>query len=428
MATVSRGLPEQPHIDVPKREARELLARWRAADPEALERIRQQIPRYRAANDPALASAPIKLADAQFVIAREYGFANWAQLKLKIASTALTHQLRLAIHAGERAAVVRMLRVHPELLHLPVWSGNWGPPMSHAANLGRLDLVQTLATLGARDFQHAFDRALLQGRIETARWLHAHGAKLVPGLVMGCCETLNVAGLGLLVELGAPFTDARGDRLAPLALALETYARNPTGKHAVLAIFADQGYDLPDTPMMAFHRGQVDRLREFLQREPTLVHRRFAALEIYPAALGCAPDGRSGMCGTPIAGGTLLHLAIDFDERAIFELLLEHGADVNARASVDAEGFGGHSPLFNAVVGSVFSGHGRRDGSMVRELLARGASTTLRANVRKFLDWQETPRWHIAREVTPSQWARTFPHQDWVNVDALRLIEEAGAG
>lgn len=427
MATVSRGLPAQPHIDVPKREARELLALWRVAAPDALERIRQQIARYRDANDSTVASAPIKLADAQFVIAREYGFANWAQLKLKIASTALTHALRVALHAGDCEGVVRMLRAHPELLHLPVWSGNWGPPMSHAANLGRLDLVQAVAALGARDFQHAFDRALLQGKIETARWLYAHGAKLAPGLVMGCCETLNVAGLGLLVELGAPFTDARGDRLAPLALVLETYARNPAGKHAVLALLAEQGYELPDTPMMAFHRGDADRLREFLRCDPDLVHQRFAAPEIYPTALGCAPDGSSGMCGTPIAGGTLLHLAIDFDERAIFELLLVHGAEVNARASVDAEGFGGHSPLFNAVVGSVFSGSGRRDGSMARELLARGASTTLRASVRKFLDWQETPGWHIARDVTPAQWARTFPHQDWVNADALRRIEGAGA-
>ena len=31
MATVSRGLPQRPHLDIPKREARELLNAWRAA-------------------------------------------------------------------------------------------------------------------------------------------------------------------------------------------------------------------------------------------------------------------------------------------------------------------------------------------------------------------------------------------------------------
>jgi hypothetical protein len=43
-------------------------------------------------------------------------------------------------------------------------------------------------------------------------------------------------------------------------------------------------------------------------------------------------------------------MAIDFEEQEIFDLLLEQGAEPNARASIDAAGFGGHTPLFNAVV------------------------------------------------------------------------------
>src|SRR5213075_481358 len=172
--------------------------------------------------------------------------------------------------------------------------------------------------------------------------------------------------------------------------------RNPAGKHAVLDIFARQGYTLPDTPMMAFHRGDLARLKDFLRRDPGLIERRFSLLEIYPPELGCAKDGRSGMHWTPIDGTTLLHLAIDFDEQDIFELLLAEGADVNARAKVDADGFGGHTPLFNTVVS-----HGSFQGSMARMLVTRGASTAVRASLRKFLDWCETPRWHEAREVTP---------------------------
>jgi hypothetical protein len=289
--------------------------------------------------------------------------------------------------------------------------------MSHAANLGRLEIIKAVASLGARDYQHAFDRALLQGKLECARWLHEHGAKLTPGIVMGACETLNPAGLGFLADLGAPFTDAKGDRLAPLGLALETYGRNPPGKHAVIEIFARQGYRLPDTPMMAFHRGDVARLQDFLRRDPELIARRFSCLEIYPPELGCAKDGRSGMHWTPIDGTTLLHLAIDFDEEEIFELLLAHGADVNARAKVDADGFGGHTPIFNAVVS-----HGRRQGSMARRLLEHGASATVRASLRKFLDWCESPRWHEARDITPAEWGQTFPENGWVNAEALLLL------
>jgi len=259
---------------------------------------------------------------------------------------------------------------------------------------------------------------VLQGKVECARWLYEHGAKLMPGIVMGACETLNSAGLGLLAELGAPFTDARGSRLAPLALVLETYARNPAGKHAVLEILASRGYAFPDTPIMAFHRGDLARLRTFLHQQPGLTEQRFSLLEIYPPELGCAEDGLSGMHWTPIDGTTLLHLAVDFDEIEVFKLLLEHGADVNAQANVDAQGFGGHTPIFNAVVS-----HGTHQESCARRLLEGGASKTIRASLRKFLDWCGTPRWHEARHVTAVEWGRTFPDQSWVNRGALRVLD-----
>ena len=418
MATVSRGLPDRPHLDVPKREARELLDQWRKGDPDALERIRRRHPEFVRADDSAIAAAAFRLSDAQLVIAREYGFAHWTELKQRIEANSLAHALDEAIRADDRAAAVRLIQTEPQLLYVPVVSGNWGPPMSHAANMGRLDIIKALAALGARDYQHAFDRALLQGQIECARWLHAHGAKLVPGIVMGTCETLNAAGFTFLADLGAPLTNERGDRLAPLAMVLETYARNPAGKHAILDSLARRGYDLPDTPIMAFHRGSIARLREHLRRDPTLLARRFSLREIYPTDLGCANDGRSGMHWTPIAGTTLLHLAIDFAEPEILDWLLERGTDVNARATIDAEGFGGHTPLFHTVVC-----HPSRDTTFIQALLERGASTDVRASLRKFLDWCENPRWHEARNVTAAEWARGFPDGGWVNTAALRLLD-----
>jgi hypothetical protein len=415
MSTVSRGLPDRPHLDVPKREARALLDDWRRRDPDALERIRRRHPRFREADDPALGDAAFRLNDAQLVIAREYGFTNWAQLKQRIESNSQARALALAIRADDREAARRIVEAEPHLLHVPLESGNWGPPMSHAANLGRLEIIQAMAAVGARDFQHAFDRALLQGQIECARWLHAHGATLEPGIIMGCCETLNVAGFEFLAEAGAPFTDHHGDRLAPLALVLGTYGRRPAGKHAILDSLARHGYDLPDTPIMAFHRGSVAGLEAHLRRDPALLARRFALREIYPPELGCDADG--GMHWTPIAGTTLLHLAIDFEEQEIFEWLLARGADIDARATVDADGFGGHTPLFNAVLS-----HPGGGATFARALLARGADAQVRVNLRKFLDWREQPEWHEAREVTAAEWARGFPERGWVNEAALRLL------
>ena len=417
MPTVSRSLPRQPHLDVPKRQARELLKDWRAAKPDAFDRIRGRHPKYHDASDADLKSVAFRLSDAQLIVAREYGFSTWAQMKERISGNTAASALAVAIRAGDRNNVVQLLRANPNLLHIPLVSGNWGPPMSHAANLGRLDIIKAIAELGARDFQHAFDRAILQGKIECAKWLHEHGARPVPGTIMGSCETLNPEGFRFLVEMGAPLTDERGNRLAPLAMVLETYGRNSAGKHAILKILSEQGYTFPDTPMMAFHQGNVAKLEDYLRRDPRLIERRFTYREIYPPELGCADDGRSGLHWTPIDGTTLLHLAIDFSEAEIFDLLLSRGADVNARATVDAAGFGGHTPLFNAVI----CGPGN-DAEMMRALLARGAARDARASLRKFLVWTETPRWHEVQNVTPAEWARTFPEQIWVNHEALRLL------
>jgi hypothetical protein len=206
-------------------------------------------------------------------------------------------------------------------------------------------------------------------------------------------------------------------------MVLGTYGRDPSRKRACLDILSRAGFDLPDTPIMAFHRGQLDRLQAHAARDPGLIHRRFAYREIYPTELGCRDDGLSSLCGTPVAGGTLLHLAIDYDEQAIFDWLLAAGADIDARAEVDGDGFGGHTPLFNAVVSCPTISGQQEDGAMTRALLDRGADPTLRTTLRKFLDWIESPRWHEAREVTPLEWAKGFPHRDWVNAASVAMLE-----
>ncbi|HET7346514.1 MAG TPA: ankyrin repeat domain-containing protein, partial [Acidobacteriaceae bacterium] len=205
MPTVSRRLPERPHLEIPKREARELLEACRRSEQDALERMRRRHPKLKNA---AAIPLNLKLSDAQLVVAREYGFSSWAMLKQRIGAEAPARALCDAIWADDRATVVAILRANPEMLHLPVLSGNWGPPMSHAANLGRMEIVRACAELGARDYQHAFDRAVLQGQIACARWLVEHGAKLEPGIIMGACETLSAEGIRLLADLDAPFRDA----------------------------------------------------------------------------------------------------------------------------------------------------------------------------------------------------------------------------
>jgi hypothetical protein len=68
-----RPLPPRPSLEFEHKEAKALLRRLRAGDSDALARARER--------HPALATASrIRLADAQLVIAREYGFASWPKL------------------------------------------------------------------------------------------------------------------------------------------------------------------------------------------------------------------------------------------------------------------------------------------------------------------------------------------------------------
>lgn len=244
--------------------------------------------------------------------------------------------------------------------------------------------------------------------------------------VMGPAETQNGEGLALLLELGATIGDEHGDRLAPVALVLETYCRNPPGKQRCLELFAAHGIALPDTPPMAVHRGRVDLLEAHLARDPGLFRRTFAHREIWPRELGCHADESLALHGTPLAGGTLLHLCVDDDRLELARWMIERGADVDAPAAVDADGFGGHTALFGCVVSQPWRVGLRRDDGFARFLLEHGADPNARASLRKRLRFVEDETLHAYRDVTPLAWGHRFHDPSWVNTAALRCVERFG--
>jgi hypothetical protein len=305
--------------------------------------------------------------------------------------------------------------------------GNWGPPMSYAANLGRDRIITALHDLGAADLQFALDRACLQGRIETAKRLYAMGARPARDAVMGPAETQNAAGMALVLEMGAEIRDEHGDRLAPVAMLLQTYCRNLDGKHQCLELFSQHGIELPDTPAMAVHRGRIDLLEKHLRGDPQLLSRTLSHEEIYPPTLGCHADHSLALHGTPLAGSTLLHLCVDNDEIEMARWLIDRGADVNARAEVDGDGFGGHTALFGCVVSQPYRVGRRTDDRFARLLLDHGADPNTRASLRKRLRGVTDESLHEYRDVTPLAWGERFHDQDWVSGPVMRLIAERGA-
>ena len=409
-----RHLPVRPNLEQLRHQAKDLLKAIRQGDAAAIDELQRRHPER-------VRPGEAKLADAQLALARSYGLPSWPRLVLACRMTD-------AIWRDDPETVRELVSRHPKLLHEDARGveGNWGPPMSYAANLGRDRIVELLRDLGAADLQQAFDRACLQGRIDTARRLYAMGARPSPGSVMGPAETQCGAGMEYLLELGAEVCDEDGDRLAPVALVLETYCRETEGKRRCLELFAEYGIELPDTAPMALHRGRIDLLDEHLHRDPDMLNRTFSHQEIYPPELGCHVDESLALHGTPLAGATLLHMCVDYDEMEIARWLIERGADVNARADVDPDGFGGHTPLFGCVVSQTWRVGLRRDAAFARLMLDQGADPNVRASLRKRLRFVADESMHEYRDVTPLVWGERFHDRSWVNGPAMRLIAERG--
>jgi hypothetical protein len=407
-----RHLPVRPDLDQLKHQAKDLLRGVRRGDATALALFAAH---HRLPADPA----SVKLAEAQHALARSYEVASWPRLVQAC-------QLTDAIWRDDVAAVRALIETHPELLHEPataVPGSNWGPPIAFAANLGRTAMIAMLRELGATELDHAFARAALQGQIGPARQLHAMGARLARGVAMGPAETQSGDGMRYLAELGVELADDSGDRLAPVACVLQTYCRNPAGKHECLELLAERGVALPDTPVMALHRGRTDLLERHLAADRTLLGRTFTHEAIYPPALGCHADHSLALNGTPLDGTTLLHQCVDFVELDLARWLLDRGADPNARATVDPDGFGGHTPLFGTVVTA--SGAPKTD-QFARLLLDRGADPNAMASLRKRLRFRDDDSMHEYRDVTPLAWGARFHDPLFVNRAAMAEIAARG--
>jgi ankyrin repeat protein len=422
----ARHLPVRPDLDQLRHQAKDLLRAIRRSEPEALADLEQYHPQE-------IAPESAKLADAQLVLARSYQAPSWPRL---VVACRLTD----AIWRDDVETVRALVTLDPRLLHESalVRESNWGPPLSYAANLGRDRIIKMLRELGAADLEHAMDRAVLQGRIDTARMLHDMLGRPRPprGALGSPAYTLSASGTAFLFEIGAEVYDADGENLAPVGTVLQTDSRKPDAKHQILEMYVAHGLRLPDTPVMALHRGRTDLLEQHLQRDPALLGRTFRYEEILPPELGCHEQR---LPGTTLEGATLLHVCVEFDELEIARWLLERGMSPDAPAAVDAAGFGGHTALFGAVVSYPnfwmnYAGGWARDRKpedprFARLLLDAGADPNARASLRERV-MEGNP--YVLREVrehrdlTPLAWGSVFHNRMIVSEPAMRLVAERG--
>src|SRR6185295_9273878 len=241
-----------------------------------------------------------------------------------------------------------------------------------------------------------------------------------PWALDGAAYTLSVPGTEFVFRRGFQIRQGSG---TPVEAVIGSDSRHPADKRRILELYAEHGYTYPDTAIVAFHRGRFDLLEQHLARDPQLLSRQFAIGEIFPAEVGCNPAPYEAM-GTPVDGGTLLHLAVYWDELDMAEWLLARGADPNARAAVDAGGFGGHTALFGTVVSQAAFWinyprvESRKPGDVrfTELLLARGADPNVRASIRMRLsEGHGDPRLREFRDVTPLSWGHRFSLEQMPN-------------
>src|SRR5688572_22809668 len=79
--TMPKNLPERPNLEHLKSQAKDLLRAFKARDAEALTRIRESLPAARGLGGERLSALDFALHDAQSVVAREYGFSSFAELR-----------------------------------------------------------------------------------------------------------------------------------------------------------------------------------------------------------------------------------------------------------------------------------------------------------------------------------------------------------
>ena len=419
-----RNLPVRPDLEQLHRQAKELLRAIKSGDADAIAELREHHPEP---IDPSAA----KLADAQLVLARSYRAPSW---------TRLVHAVRLsdAIWRDDLDEVRELVTRNPALIHEHVLirtDSNWGPPMTYAANLGRDRIIRLLHERGARDLESAAGRAALQSKTDTLHMIYdmAGRPSLEDGMLAGPAYTLSVDGTAALLALGARVVGPTGVDRGTMEHLMGTDSRNPTAKHRILEMYVEHGFEPPDTPVMALHRGRIDLLEAHLARDPELLTRTFEKADVYPLAPACQGEPYVAQ-GTPVHGTTILHIAAYFDEVEIAEWLLDRGMDPNVRGATDADGFGGYTPLFSTVVSQrnfwVNYGKGQPDEArFTRLLLDRGADPNVRASIRAGLE-QGHGGGPVReyRDVTPLGWGERYDAKIFVSRESLRLIAARGGG
>ena len=401
-ASAPLSLPDAPNLDWLRKQAKHSLDELQKANPDA------------------------KLADAQFHLAKRYGFSSWRALKAHIDSLSVEGRLFAAAKKGDVAALAALLDEHPEklnarnkpyehtLLHVAASEGHLASvdlllergldvnarekgdntyAMHWAAAGGYLDIVRRLADAGGDVVGHGDDHGL-----EVIGWAScweggddAIHRSVVDFLVsrgarhhIYSAMSLNLADeVRRIVAADPSMLNSRMSRNENNQMPLHYAVRKNLGEMVALLLDlgADPlGVDASGMPAAAYATTpEMDR--EVMQRIRALTSSELVSAErgnrparagmmdlIANLALGDWETAERLLNENPrLVEVGVLHMMAKRGDVAAVKWLLDHGADPNARwAHWDAD----VTPLHLAVL--------EDHPDVVRLLLAAGADTTIR--------------------------------------------------
>jgi hypothetical protein len=316
--TISKSLPDRPSLESLRKQAKKLAREIAAGDSAAISRARVQLPNI---------DLPMTQRNAQFVIAREYGFAGWQDLTAEVSKRLgnehewAVAQARRAIHDNDVERLKQLLAEYPTLLSwqgrkdrglLGIATGAYGDSFEAAREkyFTRAECAELLLDAGAIVMPSVFD-GLLESRVRgllemfrrrsllprTLKFFAAlgdlDGVRTVLDQNENDLTSINEAFMRACAFQHDAVASILLDRLIELDAELGKHIDDSVGRHAFIKYLMEErslhfAHAKPDGPWQAFLMEQVMRALQHgdlpafvsgLEREPWLLGEDFALFQ-----------------------------------------------------------------------------------------------------------------------------------------------------